>query len=864
MGFIFIKRKIIGGENIEKLKSFTVQVIQLLRAQSIDPVEDENIFNNALSRINAKYLLLLENYTENLKTLDDKDWLKRFQQRVLRYDRLLRMNAPDQIIFSEIDLIEKAIDNKTKPEILISTEAESIPKLHEDIKKVKIFSLHEDIGNDLAKLLEFNIIHDGRKYDLKKINNFTLFNIIGLKNRSEYIELILRLVNATTPAEMPLLEEFLEGNFAIINQVLDSYDKPKLFAIRNQPVLEKIILQYLDDYQYDEQKYDYFRKIKEGEFLQGLQSLIINHPSIDNVKILNKNISVSDKLFNHINWVLHKIPKGSHTRDQRRYLANYLLLILLFRKINEHQEQMIQDLEDQRLGEENKMEMEGYDPAMIRTSNEQSVLFIESIKNIKRNNVLGLLEKIVNFLETKYDSKEIENETALAFCDLARLLTAISSMLYYVDLSAAHQILDNWKKETKNKHYLDKDRLRQLKKVIQDSLLNYYLTELDLSPDDRQKLNEYVGLHQEAIEEGYILKIFNYYSFQDQAGKELVKNYLHKLAHGLSEKEDFTPLELAQGLLLQMRDEQKEIRGISKYVWKEKLQYVQRRQEDLRRKFVNVWNDIKVHLRINKLDEINNPELRELLAEVERKLYLGAEIPLAVLNDWQEKLNVILKKAAPLGSAEVLVNIEQLKKIQSQKNIEEEYRIELSITDSVRQLLEAGEFPYRTCQRITDETLFNQSGQPLRRAMHQNFYLLNATTQLGGESSICARAILERVEVATQVNAGSAEQRKIDHALLVERRYALGSINTVELDFQILKLIAQNKNIKYVLLAGHTAENNIAERFKKLVEVNYLPEKVYRDTFRPNAGYYAVDLNKLRKKWQVDPAYNLFLIGQPS
>jgi hypothetical protein len=863
VGFIFIKRKIIGGENIEKLTSFTGQVIQLLRAQSIDPVEDENIFNNALSRINAKYLVLLENYTENLKTLDDKDWLKRFQQRVLRYDKLSRMNAPEQIIFNEIDLIEKAIDNKIKPEILISTEAESIPKLHEDLKKVKIFSAHEDIGNDLAKLLEFNIIHDGRKYDLKKINNFTLFNILGLKNRSEYIELILRLVNETTPAEMPLLEEFLEGNFVIINQVLDSYDKPKLFVIKNQPVLEKIILQYLDDYQYDEQKYDFFRKIRDGEFLEGLQFLIINHPSIDNVKILNKHISSSDKLFNHINWVLHKIPKGSNTRDQRRYLANYLLLVLLLGKINDHQEKMLKDLEEMRLGEENRMGMEGYAPAVIDSRNAQALLFIESIKNAKQKNILGLLEKIVNFLETKYDSREIENETALAFCELARLITAISSMLYYVDLSAVHQLLDNWKKETKNKHYIDKQKLRQIKEVIQANLLNYYLRELALDADDRQKLNEYVNLHPEAIEEGFILKIFNYYSFQDQTGKELVRTYLHKLANGLSEKEDFSSVELAQGLIFYMRDERKGRKGTNQYAWPEKVQYVQLRQEDLRRKFVNVWNDIKTHLRLNKLDEIEDMEIRGLLGEVEKKLYLGEKIELAVLNDWQEKIKVFLKKAFPVGLAEVLVNIEQLKKIQSQQDNEEEYRIELNITDSVRQLLEAGEFPYRTCQRITDETLFNQSGQPLRRAVHQNFYLLNATMRLGGEPSICARAILERTNVITQVNVGPTEQKKIDHAILVERRYVLGGINTLEFDLQILKMVARRKNIKYVILAGYTAEKNIAERFRKLVGVGYLPENVYRDTFRADSAYYAIDLNKLRKKWQVEPAYNPLLTDRP-
>lgn len=531
----------------------------------------------------------------------------------------------------------------------------------------------------------------------------------------------------------------------------------------------------------------------------------------------NKNLFTDSEAI-AFTWLVKHIPqKEGNTRDRRRQIHRYALLLAQYRM----------------------MQSDGIASFMGS--------LIGSIDTGQAPNASEMRE-VLNFL---LHFGNLSEETQDIFSKKALPLTA------------------KWRADENNrKLFLRPEHFKKLAMMIPDVIIEQLFKNL-VSFDEKQKmtLRKHIQKYPKAwTRQGFLSAIVQYHGFQNSIGKENVEKLLKILMRSPVANDQFIRIPR-----FNWGDPQVNRWLGSKLIKKMQMGVrveipVPTSQEASSEQFFNIKLDILAHLGIDpalrgqdladRLDALfstnqspNIPEeelfnFRQVVGEVLGALDRGVSISKSTVNEWKERLYPRNLEGLPAwyrereGWREVLVNLEQI--IQVQKIDYTKYdKIFFEVTSDPVAFIRSGEEPYRTCQRITEPTAHNKDGIPINRVSQGQFLLARIVAfKKDGTSEVVSRSILEvarfeknfdlKKRLIDMIFSQTREVSSPERILLVERIYQTGLFPSHVLQGLIRNWAATDGLIHWIRFPHSTSLQQGTTGF-----VSFLPGgPVYRDTYR--------------------------------
>ena len=292
----------------------------------------------------------------------------------------------------------------------------------------------------------------------------------------------------------------------------------------------------------------------------------------------------------------------------------------------------------------------------------------------------------------------------------------------------------------------------------------------------------------------FIPKLIDYYSFQGSKGKQATIQTMQALFDGVKKNpilENISPF-------------RSEIRI----------------NDNLKDSCIRIYSDILAHLGVDTEKGITEEALRRVIQDIKRHLYSGNSIEDKTVNNWIAQIRSFHTGPYKEKINDILINIEQIQHLQQKKSSKSnKLKVKMTISGDIVEIINAGEAPYKTCQRISEPTGFNKNGEPLFRAINRNIFIANIEN---GSGHVLGRSILELVK-----------DHRDNTVLLVERRYLSREVSRSAFDNILEMMLNENYiDIDYIVLA-----DNSSSHIARLILAKGLSMDFHRDTFRSAIVY---------------------------
>ncbi|MBI2338900.1 MAG: hypothetical protein HYU99_00830 [Deltaproteobacteria bacterium] len=433
------------------------------------------------------------------------------------------------------------------------------------------------------------------------------------------------------------------------------------------------------------------------------------------------------------------------------------------------------------------------------------------------------LNAVIPSIDRNQPNRSDRNDTVLAFARFSRMLANIQRVLSELPLHELTTQIALWRTACGKKEFLNAANFREMGERLDQMVLDYFFAACKLPVRLQRKIRAtYADPESVLRKDNLFLTLMGYYFFQTEIGKEIVIRYLAALVKDKKlKKEGLKPGRAVASL---------KIGG-----------------EQLSGQFLEILHSILEHLGVEKSGEIENDRLKAVVQNIEITLRLGKPIPVDRLDGWKKEIGALEVNADYPHIGEILHNIDQIAKTQAGGGSRqvETADFELTISDSLADIALAGEYPLRTCQRLSAAGDFNSDGEPVARALHPSIFVANLRNTATGE--IVGRTILE--------NSRSGRRPPGKFLLLVERRYLVGDVSRHDFDLLLLRQLVNQEGVDDVVFANATVNGAVMG----VVGVGNLPGGIYRDTFRSGKKYethLAIDITKLKAIWARNPQFD--------
>ncbi|MFC1482834.1 hypothetical protein ACFL56_01110 [Candidatus Margulisiibacteriota bacterium] len=838
-GFIAINRS-----------SFEEFIITLAEKMGCNINREE--FRNLIMDAVPEFHNVLKNYSEYLEIHEnDEQWILEVTHVIRAYTRIVIMqmrkhgNTPElsQELNKQIEKFQIIIAKKAKEKYTIESIEQLIQlelkEIYEMMRDINIINDQTENAQKMLQLLEYEIKNKYKRIpEISSLNDLT--KVISIENIRDFSSLILKIINDTpytvdtktrthelVKKEMKYIQE---KNSALLDFIIDMYTPLDLInAIEKAPgrstgVIEnKILLQkYIQCCceHINEHIDDIYIEITENAMVwNALEKIVRYHPSPENVKSLIKYSSFPDEIKNVLNWVV----KNTKSRDSRRNITNGIIALQKYKKFTDYNiDWLIQShrttyssVVDTIKGF--KRSASKYD--LLRETREYRE-FIDYVKKIQKENVWNSIFFIIKKIDTQTTSKEEKKQIVTA---ARKLCLALKNSGNYLIECNVNEIVREINNENNNGKKLSTYHIEKIAQIINDRTVDHIMEDMNVSESIKNTIKEEYQKEDSLFSKNdHLLHIAEYYSFQNELGRDSVKKYLVNTCLGKIPKYSM---------------EHNKITFENKIKTKNVDKQIEQRLIDIRRMFF-----------FNDEQRLYENEINELINEIQRKITSSEEITENDIEVWKR----IVYNRSDVFPRELIKdiinefrNIQELQKGYQFKN-NESATITIEITSNPEDIIYAGETGQKTCQRISEETIYNISGEPIERAVRKNILLARAYEKDKNEIT-WNRSILEIVE--------NSEKEKI---VIIGRRYPNGAIDQQEFDLQLLQLIAQNQEYKYVVVVGDHNILPIRMPIRKRIKIGKLKPDIYRDVYKENTKYWAIDLELLREKWLSDPDYTPF------
>ncbi|MBU0505336.1 hypothetical protein KJ708_05015, partial [bacterium] len=567
--------------------------------------------------------------------------------------------------------------------------------------------------------------------------------------------------------------------------------------------------------------------------------LLVYNPSFEFLNIMIREC-VSPKSHNPMMWLLKNIPKRTMTRDARRYFGSYILMTFkqyLLGKFSPHNEWDAQLIgafdaldrewahshaaralaQDEETREDVAMQAELLAEEALRLSTDGHDHYRElkklgyqfsSFEEFKEKyQVLkNLFNVFVKCINRNLPSREAQQDTALAFIEFCRIMSNFATLLPELEIDVLLSQLQIMKKERGQKEFLLAADIRAFTEQLKQIALERFFEKSSLSEKTQQTIRSAISDPNNPLSDIRLLnQIIAYHGFQTEKGQQAVEELLESLTV-----------------------EQKRKKGIRPDQADVKVSYT---ENYLPEQYLEILNSLFEHLGVSSVSEISQADLQDIIDEIETALRKGEAIDAYEVKAWKDAILSLKDKLIRYNIDEVLFDLDKLIAISEQPVERTVKDYNFFITGDLISVLKAGEEPQRTCQRISSAGAYNSNGQPVYRALHPHVSMAGLKDPVTGK--IVARVILEYVEPGI---------------VLVERHYLGSHVTRMQFDQLLLTMLSKNRNIKSVVFADNPI---IGEGSKHVVSVGKLPEDYYRDTYRSDRDYMAVNIKDYRIKAQI-------------
>ncbi|MFC1517356.1 hypothetical protein ACFL5G_02240 [Candidatus Margulisiibacteriota bacterium] len=739
-------------------------------------------FANIIHLLDSDYTSLIFN-KDNFKDEFISSHLLRFCSRVSRAVRLIGLCGPKNVIDYELRMIEASMLLLFKAEKVLELKSTDIDEVEKKLDEFKILVKYPEIKKRLLLFVIKNIARGSnfKQYDFEELSTVAKNDEDSTKELSG---IFIELLNKMNPKDMEDLLVFSEELFRHIIECIENYPGKKVLCINNEQFLAELIKR-LPEFIEDHLRVLIIHDVNDILYFWSLLDSFVRYLPTRNVIKNMAGIITDQNMINPLRWIVNNIPKHKNARDCRRSVGNLINMINVHELLEVHGPALLESIEVRETYIGDELTEEEIEEANIKLQKEKKI-----VENNKPRYVLSLLSQLLGYLDTSQINEG--GETALAFVGFAETFGNIADVIFELDLGPIESYLKEVYAEKGLKHCIGCKELIKINKLLVQEAFKFFFKDIQMPAKIKQALKK-AYLEKDSIfsRDKFLITILKYYFFQKDRGKELVIELLEiLLKNGPKKENNFSTQEY-------------------------KFYHTQLPKEDLKTKFVGIYQDILAHLGVKDINDVQNITVKGTLQDIKSTLLLGKEVPLEKLEKWtglfQKKE---LMKDFP-NVQEVLVNFEQIQKVQEKQNVKGAIRIPMimEISSDMIDILNSGIEPLRTCQRITTETGVNKNGEPIQRAIDPRFYLARVRKEDGGE--IVGRAILEQIPT---------EDGK--QVFLLERRY-LTSISDKDFVGAVFRAIFDDIDI---LIPANGAEYLPGHK-KIALELSQLSEGVYRDSF---------------------------------
>jgi len=764
-----------------------------------------------------------------------------------RLHRLICLNAPDCLMLGDIRILSGRLMSCLKPEAALAFTRVRYAPLVQSIERHPALAPFAAQAKKIACLIEMSCY---QKSAVRFESITTMSHLFGLclpEHQPALADALLEVINKTPAEEVSRLIEFMGcveedvvGEATVIvnlNTILRKVTGRRVLAIQNVVFLQEVIRRTHGCVQRqqglmkdpDSELSSGFEQLEDPlSLLDGLRQILSYHPTPEVLRAM-MTADAQSGTQNHLIWVLKNIPKGSQTRDARRFLADYLLLRTRLKLFLARAQRG--DWTDDNIGKLRELYAWEHDPALrgeIRTpedaasdrdliaemKDEVALLGYDDYKQFRDYGfdvtlpleTVAKLQEIDSFFDdmlisinrTQTDSAK-RAETMLAFIEFCRVVTNLGNLLPGLAFGEIIEGMRAQCAQKRRREFMDAAEIKKITETIKLAALDDFFAKSSLPADTQSKIREQMQNPESPLSEPELInEIVAYYHFQGPGGREAVNEYLRMIANQGRHvaRKGVLPVEREVTLM--------------------------RRQTSRREGFLTVYRSILEHLMVEGSAEIAEADLRTVIMDVEVCLRDGRRISHDKLFEWQQRLQECMSQQPNGQITEVLHDLEQIRTLQENRNQAPGTTYDFFITDDPVVIARAGEEPLRTCQRISSPGAYNREGQPLWRAMHPHVSLAGLKDPHTGK--VVARVLLEYVRPGI---------------MLVERHYLAGGISMEEFDYALLSELARQRRLRHVVFADNRGLPFTAET----VLVGEIPEYFYHDTFYSHAEFRAIRLD---------------------